>query len=429
MRLGVPGAVTRFYYDHREGPELSDYVTTIARFLICSSLAIGGIALLVGPWLLEHLIPGLAFYPYGLLVIASATISCNQNLQDRLVQVREQASYAAKLNIGRAGTSIVLALVFVLGFRWGAFGMLLAELVAAALFFIQACRYLLPNLHGRFRPDMLRTSVKYALGILPSHFMVSVAPVVTRSVLADASSLGAVGQLGIAGRFMQPLTVLGFAFQTAFVPIYFALRNDETQKSVETVVRTAALCLDGCRGSCLGGALLIPAMIRLLTPEQFHTSAGIVPILCLGFLGQTVYSVFAPEIYYSKRTYLVPLVSGTSLIVTILITVLTVKEYGAFGIAWATSLGILSMAVTSILLSQRLVAIPHCRLDLLRIGACGAAVAAVAWMLPVHSIPEQLIVGSLEVLAFPLLLWVSGDPTVRGARDYLRERVALLRKS
>ena len=41
MRLGVPGAVTRFYYDHREGRALTDYVTTIAIFLLGSSTVIG----------------------------------------------------------------------------------------------------------------------------------------------------------------------------------------------------------------------------------------------------------------------------------------------------------------------------------------------------------------------------------------------------
>src|SRR5688572_23916456 len=32
MRFGLPGAVSRFYYDHREGPELASYVSTVARF-------------------------------------------------------------------------------------------------------------------------------------------------------------------------------------------------------------------------------------------------------------------------------------------------------------------------------------------------------------------------------------------------------------
>ena len=41
MRFGVPGAVTRFYFDHREGESLRDYVTTVNRFLWTSSLLVG----------------------------------------------------------------------------------------------------------------------------------------------------------------------------------------------------------------------------------------------------------------------------------------------------------------------------------------------------------------------------------------------------
>ena len=120
--------------------------------------------LLIGPWLFADLIPDLRLYPYGLLALGTAVISCNQNLQDRLVQAREQSSYMAVLNIARAMISIALALFFVLAMRWGAYGMLLAELIAAAMLFVQAGRYLLPNLRGHFQPAMLRTSVIYGLG-------------------------------------------------------------------------------------------------------------------------------------------------------------------------------------------------------------------------------------------------------------------------
>ncbi len=53
MRLGVPGAVTRFYFDHREGKALTDYVTTIAIFLLSSSAVIGLATMAIGPWLFE----------------------------------------------------------------------------------------------------------------------------------------------------------------------------------------------------------------------------------------------------------------------------------------------------------------------------------------------------------------------------------------
>ena len=47
MRLGVPGAVTRFYFDHRGTEGLSDYVKTIERFLFANGFLIGIIAVAV----------------------------------------------------------------------------------------------------------------------------------------------------------------------------------------------------------------------------------------------------------------------------------------------------------------------------------------------------------------------------------------------
>jgi hypothetical protein len=53
MRLGVPGAVTRYYYEHSEGPELRDYVTSVAWFLRVSAFIVGMLALVVGHFFLD----------------------------------------------------------------------------------------------------------------------------------------------------------------------------------------------------------------------------------------------------------------------------------------------------------------------------------------------------------------------------------------
>jgi O-antigen/teichoic acid export membrane protein len=422
MRLGVPGAVTRFYYDHREGRALTDYVTTIAIFLLGSSAVIGLGTVLAGPWLFEHLIPDLKFYPYGLLALGTAVISCNQNLQDRLVQAREQSSYMAILNVVRALIFIALALWFVLALRWGAYGMLMAELIAAAILFVQAGRYLLPNLRGRFQSAMLRTSVIYGVGILPSHLIWNLAALATNSILADTIDLGAVGELGFARRFVLPLTVLASAFQTAFVPIYFSLRSDHTPKNVDTLVRTARFVWAGAIAVSIGGTFFIPPIMRLLTPVEFHNAASLVPILVVGFLAQTVYFVFGPELYYSKKTYLVPIVTASSAIVSVVFTLATVKTMGAAGVAWANSLGTVAMMVTAVIFSRRLVSIPHQAKDLLRLAACGIAVAGIAWPLAHGAIVQQIVVAVLAAAAYPVLLWICGDPTVREATEYLGKR-------
>ena len=81
----------RFYYDHDEGPSLRDYVTTVAWFLLGSSLVVGLIALVVCPWILAALIPGLPL-PFAFLAILTGIAFVNSELQSRLVQAREQLS-------------------------------------------------------------------------------------------------------------------------------------------------------------------------------------------------------------------------------------------------------------------------------------------------------------------------------------------------
>ena len=423
MRLGVPGAVTRFYYDHREGPELSDYVTTIAIFMFGSSLVVGLITLAIGPWVFPYAMPSLSFYPYGVLALAAAFVSCNQNLQDRLVQAREQSAYSAMLNIGRATIAISLLLLFVVWLRQGPTGYLLAELIAGIAIFLQAAHYLMPNLHGRFRPEMLRTSLKYAMGILPMHFMGAVAPLINGAILARVAGLDSMGSLEFATKFFMPLTILASAFQTAFTPIYFSLRKEHTQKNADTLARTARFVWAGTILVAIAAIFFLPQLLLLTTPDRLHASAPLVPILVVGFLSQMIYLLFAPEIYFSKRTHLVPIVSASSLIVTVGFTLLTVEWLGATGVAWAGSLGMTATAITAVTFSRRLVSLPHRGVDIFRLAACGALVAAVAWPFAQGPIPQAIGVAVAATAAFPLLLWISGDPTIREAAAYIKQRL------
>ncbi len=45
MRLGMGGALTRFYFEYREGETLRDYVTSLAWFVMIASMVIGGATL------------------------------------------------------------------------------------------------------------------------------------------------------------------------------------------------------------------------------------------------------------------------------------------------------------------------------------------------------------------------------------------------
>jgi O-antigen/teichoic acid export membrane protein len=422
MRLGVPGAVTRFYYDHREGADLRDYVTTIARFMILSSLAIGMLALLVTWFFGNVLIPHLPFYPFVVLAVVGSLVASNSDLQRRLIEAREQSAYSARLSVAFSVADIILTLLLVIVFRLGVLGVVLSQVIVNVFFFFQARRYLKPDLQGSFRGDMLRPSLLYAAGILPSHFMGTFSPLVTRSILAGVNSLTAVGILAIASRFTLPLFMLLTAFNSAYLPVYFSVRKEGTPESLNRLAATARNVWSLAVGAALLVALVGPPTILLITNESFHSAAPLLPILTIGFLAQTLYTLLGTEIFYSKKTWLVPVVSASSIVATLLVTIFTAQRFGAYGVAWATSAGLMVAALVGTVFSVRLVRLPLDWKSIGRTTLVGACLFIGVSVLPTENVIVQTGIAVTAVTVFPLLLWLASDPGIREAISLLKYR-------
>ena len=424
MRMGVPGAVTRFYFDHAEGEPLRDYVTTIAWFLLICSLAVGGLAALLWP-LASIWLPGLTFYPLAFLVIVGGIVYVNMEIQNRLVQAREQAGYQMRLTILRATISITLALLFVVVFRLGAsglgaLGMLAAEVASYGILGLIAVWYLRPELEGRFRRSLVGNSLTYGMGQVPGDFVNTLVPLITRGYLAQVVSTAALGLFSIAVRFTQPLTILINAFQTAYNPIYFSVRKEATPESLHRLATTARTVWMVAVFCALGAALIAPPLVVLILPAAYHGGVELLPILAVAFLGQAAYTVTGPEIYYSKKTWLVPVVVYSAAAADVTIALTMARQYGAKGVACGLAARMVVSAVLAAFFSMRLVKLPHEWLSYFRIAICGLLVVVLFIFGPTHTTLGELTWATLAVFAYPVLLFFTGDPTIREAAALIR---------
>ncbi len=424
MRCGVPGAVTRFYFDFDDKQALSDYVTTIARTVNTSSLLVGVLAVAIAPWTIVPWME-LPLYPFVLLVVAIQLLSSNSDLQRRLIQAREQSAYSAKLSVAYSLASIALTVLFVVGFGWGVVGMLEAQLICSALFFLQALHYLWPDLGGRFRRSMLRSSFAYGLGILPSHILSTASPLLTRVILTQADSLAAVGLFGLANRIASPLTgLLVPAFNMAYLPLYFSIRKEATQTGLTQLATMSRHVWLAALACFLGVALLGPPAIILLTPEHYHPAIPLVPVLSASFLAQTLYMLLGPEIFYAKRTWLVPVVSAAGMVVTLGMSAALAPAYGALGIAWATTFGSIVATITAVYFSLQTVSIPHDWFGLARAACVAIVLFFCGYLTAGDTAWRQAATGTVALAAFPLLLWLVGDQAIRESFHFARSFIS-----
>lgn len=422
MRQAVPGAVARYYYDNPEGPTLRDYVTTVSWYLLASSLVVGLITLGICPWLLATVIPGLPA-PLAFLTVLGGIAMCNGELQGRLVQAREQSAYMARLNVGRASISIALVVLFVVALRWGAVGMVSAETVSWAVLTLVAIYYLRRELRGRFKFSMLKSSLTYSWAMMPGDFVGNLTPLVTNVMLADAQSTAANGLYSLALRVTQPLTMLAIAFQQAYNPIYFSIRKEDTEAGLKRLANTSRNVWAAAVGCAIASSFFGPPLIVLVTPASYHAAAPLVPLFALGFLGMSSYYLLVPEIFYSKRTWLLPVVIYGAAAMEIAISALTVHRYAAAGVAGAAAVRWIVMATIAGIISSRLVATPYPWLSMLRITLCGVLTFFPIYLSAPPAIVGQLAAGAAGTLVYAAMLWATGDPSIRDIAAFVRRRI------
>lgn len=360
MRCGVPGSVTRYYFEHRDDEnDIKDYVTTVFYFLIGSSLVIGVIVGVILWFFGQQLTPGLIFYPFIALVLLNSALSANSDLQKRLLQAREQSRYMAFLNVAFSFLTILLSVTFVVFLRMAALGMVLAQAITTLVFFVQAQSYLRSDLRGRFRPDFLRSSVKYGMGILPHHLFTALTPLIAKSLLASTSSMVALGVYAVALKLTLPLEVLYRSFNQGFQPVYFDIRKQlekgtakkyELPKLFERIWLLAVIAFSAV-------VLVGPWFIVEFIPSTYYDAVPIVPIIAIGFLGEVLYALHVGDLYYSKRTSSVPIITALGLMVNLGFTYMVVDEWGPKGVAWGAAIGYLTWAVVSFIFSRKAIGI------------------------------------------------------------------------
>ena len=425
MRFGVPGAVTRFYYEHPEGPELQDYVTSVSWFLRLNGLLVGALAMVAGYVFLPVLIPSLPVFPYVPLAILASLLATNSDVQRRLIQVRRQSSYSARLSLASSLIGIALTILLVVGLRLGALGMMLAQVMTGTIFLVNAAVYLRPDLTGRFKLRIVRESMAYGSGVFGSHFMAGAGPLVTRSLLAGASSIGAVGLFSLASRVISPLTIVSNAFTAAYVPEYFAARKDGSEGALSAIAKAERAIWTLGLHATIAVALLGPPVLLLLTPQRFHGAASLVPILALGFLGQLLYTLMSPEMFFRKSKWMPPLVTGSNLVTTLAMSVMLVGPYGAHGIAVASVAGAAVGGLVCGCLVAPTAPVPHEWPGLIRASAISGTSLVLAWLFspdtPLDAIMTALVVLAANAAALTAL----GDPLMRRVLVEVQARLAV----
>lgn len=404
LNLGQSTALFRFYYEHDTPAARERVIAGSLWIAILCSTPLTLVALALSQPTARLLLGDGAAYP--LVMIGVLTVLCRQllRLPFAVMRAEEADTRYARWSVGRTAASAVLAIVLVVGFELGVWGVLLSALLAEAAM----CAVLLPAIARSLRigwagPEM-RAQLGYGLALVPGGIAAFVLDLSDRFFLKHYANLHEVGLYSLGYRFGEIVFFVVAAVQLAWPPFVFSNRKSEQAPTLYAYATTYYLA--GMIFLILALSLLAPELLALLAAPAYQRAAIVVPIIALAGLCEGLCYVGTIGIMLRRRPLIRSAAVGVAAATNIGLNFVLIPRYGMAGAAWATLAGFVVQTVIQVTVAMRFYPIPYQWSRLGRLAGAAGGLFLAGTLVPAASLPVAVAAKAGLLLSFPALLWV-----------------------
>lgn len=426
--MGASASSTRFYYDNDEEHYHTQLFSTLFISILALSSTFSLLLVLFAEPLWSYFIKDVPFSPYVVVIILSALFFSPTVLTRTLFRVQGRVRRFIELNTLYSLVEAAIAIPAVIILDMGAFGPLLANLIASIFFFLANVYFLRKYLALTFSWRLLRKMLTFGLPEVPNKAGNWTLKTITHLFLQHYWSVAAVAVFSVASAIANILfELLVNAIHWAVQPFYYQVGKEESQEKAGEIfayiatINTALILLISLFTILMGSELIL-----VFASEKYAAAEAAVVILAFSAIFQFVYFIPSRVFYLQKQTaYLTPLLlfaAGLNLVCSLLL----IPEHGIIGAAWATLIAYAGRSVLALVLAQRVLYIPY---DYLRVGKALAVfivlVLARYTLADFQPFPE-LLFKLLLLASFPVMLYLVGfigARELRGVRRLWREHL------
>jgi O-antigen/teichoic acid export membrane protein len=407
FRWGVDTAFMRLYYDCPDDRARQRLASTIFFFLIGVNGVLVAAAIAASGWLSRQIFGTTEQAVLVALVLANTFVAGFYFLPYQVLRIAGKSTEFISLTFARSLGTLVMRLILVIWAGWGVLGVVYADVIVTAFFTIGLLRSFAPLIRPVFSRAVIADALHFGLPRIPHSLAHQVVSLSDRYFLNQYRTLSDLGLYSIGATFGLSLKLFLSAFEFAWTPFFLGVMREPDAKRIYRIVSTyvvATLVLLG-----LGLCATAPDLVRLFTAEEFHPAAAVTPWIALGVVFQGLYLVGSIGLVITKRTTRYPIATGIAAAVSVAANGVLIRRYGVMGAAWANTLSYATLAIVTIVFSQRAYPIPYEWSRLFRIAVAGAAgYFAARWLVPAPLPPVAglLLHGIVAVAAYFAVLFV-----------------------
>lgn len=336
--LQIEQGIFRYLLDCRENKEKqTTLITTVSKFILVQSAICILIFLCASPFIHNE-------YKYFLManllmgILSSISLQICRGLGDN-------KTYAVGSFITGALT-VILNVIFIVAFKWGAYGMLIAtaisNLLCAIYVFVKKKIYKYIDIKQNDE-KLLKDIVKYSVPLIPNMISWWIVSASDRTIISAVIGVAQNGIYSAANKFSGIFSTLYSVFnltwtESASININSEDRDEFFSKIFDFIVRFFG-------SLCLGTIAVMPFVFGILVNEKFAESYYQIPILILGSVFNILVS-FLGSVYVAKKlTKEIAKTSIMAAIINIVVNIALINQIGLYAASISTVIAYFAMFI------------------------------------------------------------------------------------
>ncbi len=162
-----------------------------------------------------------------------------------------------------------------------------------------------------------------------------------------------VGTYAVAAQVASIALILNSVFTQAWQPYVFRILSSNTPQDKAKLYKLTLIIIGVFSFIYISLGAVSIVIYDIFIDARYHESLPAVKWLLSGFFFTFVYGVFADYMFFSRQLKKISLVTLFNLVLFIILSILFLSEYGAFGVAYAFSLSSLSSTMLCAYLSYQ----------------------------------------------------------------------------
>ena len=336
--LQIEQGIFRYLLDCRENKEKqTTLITTVSKFILVQSAICILIFLCASPFIHNE-------YKYFLManllmgILSSISLQICRGLGDN-------KTYAVGSFITGALT-VILNVMFIVAFKWGAYGMLIAtaisNLLCAIYVFVKKKIYKYIDIKQNDK-KLLKDIIKYSVPLIPNMISWWIVSASDRTIISAVIGVAQNGIYSAANKFSGIFSTLYSVFnltwtESASININSEDRDEFFSKIFDFIVRFFG-------SLCLGTIAVMPFVFGILVNEKFAESYYQIPILILGSVFNILVS-FLGSVYVAKKlTKEIAKTSIIAAIINIVLNIALINQIGLYAASISTVIAYFAMFI------------------------------------------------------------------------------------